>query len=677
MTDDRRQEIIDQFEGGTQKVFARVRYEDDDGVWRTIPDVSENGITTTKDTTINKYSSVNLTPKCSTCSFTVLNKDFEYSEGSGSTKEGVLRAERKVELWFGVGLPTYGDEYETDGVRISDAFCFFTKYEDGALVLDKTNSSGNADDYFQSIFDTLYDSGLYDASTYTKTGYAVCTFDSVEEGKYGLYALSASVTANTTNITILYRFVDLESDTGAWTEWGASSNGTSTISIEQLFEKRYLQIAFVFASPRWSALDAISAVTLTVKSKVEWIKDGTFYLDEPDYKEPAVNVMPTVSCTGRDAWKQAIESEYNIPAYTAVYYDTIIKSLCDIFAIPYTSESIADLSSFGAVTLTAGYTTTVTLDTILNDIMEIIGPDYLMWIDKDGYLHCELKPTSYQCDHVFDYRFYKEAIKTKLTDIQLKKVSLDSSEESLLAEELLGEDNYTAAGQYTISWSGEATAKRYEFSFVSGESDYIHFYLDSWTVESGTFTIQQTVGSDAFEVNVKVYGCKYASTVPDASAQATSTTNTESNSGCSVTLINPLVDSNATATRIVEALLAAREEVQYQVIINFNLLFPLSDINEQALLLSRALFDNNIYLITGISQTYDGSASARTTITLTDTGKNFSDNGSPSYDMNGLTEGEGDIMYDSGIIYDIDIFGNNKDTIDYSDMEDLYFSESA
>ena len=69
------------------------------------------------------------------------------------------------------------------------------------------------------------------------------------------------------------------------------------------------QIAIIIDGISWADDIRLNSIILTKSSYAEFIKNNTFLLDDPIFVEPKSPGMPTVECSGRDAWKRAIETD--------------------------------------------------------------------------------------------------------------------------------------------------------------------------------------------------------------------------------------------------------------------------------------------------------------------------------------------------------------------------------
>jgi hypothetical protein len=663
--------------GDTANFRSKVTWFDPDDNEYVLNDVAD-GITTSKETESPQYANYDRKPSASSCSFTVINTNGDYSTESDDAKSTILQKDRKVAIYFGILLDAVGNSTNYDiGLNNIDAKFFYTKYNVGGYVeLDATNASAITDENYQDVFDVYYDSINYGDGTYTPSGYAVYTFDRIDK-IYECFE-SISVTCNSTKGKIYYRlvndlnYVDEILDDGkestSWTYGTDTINGTQTIDID-MCGYRYIQVGIILYSDTWGDGVQISLVRLTYQSYVQWFKDNTFLLDDPEFIEPADPEIPYVNCTGRDAWKRAIETEINLPDLSAgVTIDELIKTICDTANIEYTLTSIADLSAFGDRVLADGLGEMTRIDEIFEYLMQIVGSAYQMWIDLDGYLNVGEKPDDYLVDFVFNYVNYVSASKKFNRSKFLKRITFLTDTQSIDVEEVLKSETYTTAGTKVVDWS------------VAGESQSITPVV---TVNSGSCTVtlsgidlaSQTatfvITGTTFNVTIDIYGYLYASSVPDFYGEAANLTNLAANNGNSVVVVNPLIISNTEATRMADDYMSAYGDPAYSISLKYCFLMPLLEINDQIMMWSRRFYDENLYIITGVTNVYNIS-SAYTEFILSDTGRKLSQEGTFVYDRNGYNIGADDIQYDAGFLYDMDLTRGGIDINIYDTMIKFY-----
>ena len=196
--------ILRKLKSSNCKGKVQVQY-DNNGTWTTLNDIDEGkGINWNKSSKKYKYASFSLTPACSDISFTILNKNGKYSEGSGDSLAGIIDLDTKIRLKAGYELPGIsGSTDETLTLNGAEAFYFYTQYSGGKIILDEAGTYNGADIYFQDLFGTYGDVKYSDLPGYTATGYYLITRDF--EGDDYVNINTITVNCNNTSGTIYWR----------------------------------------------------------------------------------------------------------------------------------------------------------------------------------------------------------------------------------------------------------------------------------------------------------------------------------------------------------------------------------------------------------------------------------------------------------------------------------------
>ena len=543
--------------------------------------------------------------------------------------------------------------------------------------MDDSNTNGNSDIYFTDYFTQTYGEGAtYGDGEYEKAGYYVYYFDLQKKGWN--VGQSVSITTNNANGKIYYRlFNDIslanygDTDTSTdWTELGSTVNGTISYSFSTNAE-RYIAICVLWDGVSWTNAE-ISDMTLTYTSYVEWIYYDIFELDQPTFEEPQEPEFLYISCIGRDAWKKAIETQINLVDLTAgKACDQLIKDICDQIGISYTGTSIADLSGFANRTLSTGYGDSkenknlpYAVD-VFENIMEIINQGstkYQMYIEydvslDDSILYVQPKPSTYASDFVFDYRHFVEmGTLRKNYDKVLKRITFITDQKNVNAEETLSTDNYTTAGQKTISWSGDAEYKSYTITLNSGTLPTIT--LD----EVNPTSLKMTLGSGTFDITVVTKGNKWSS-APTFEGESIDHDNMINNVGTTSRIINPLIISDAEAGNIAQAFIDDNGDPVWE---SNNIRYPylnlVLEINDMCFLWSRSVFTDDLRYITGYTYFWSSEPQDYSVFNLDDSGLDFSDEGDFVYDRDLYNTGN-PIGYDTGYLYDMrfGVYGKESD----------------
>jgi hypothetical protein len=668
-TIDRTEQIVQKLKSSNCKAEMQVQW-DNDGTWQTINDIDgKRGVAMSKKAIRHKYANFSLIPLASTINFNVLNKSGEYSEGSGTALENALIIDRKVKVNMGYILPTTLQDPVTTSLTLNEAgkgFYFYTQNSGGSVILDSVNSGASVDINFQDLFSIYYDAELYDSKNYTPTGYyKYIGFDTGGKGWKNIEEIT--VTANTTKGTIYYRTYNETAEatqrkkSTQWHNGGSTINGTQTVTVDK--NDRYLDIAVVLETELWTDTASVTAMTVKTDDYIEWVFSDVYYLDTPQQIDPK-DGFSLVQCKGRNIWKRAIETDVNLSDLSAgVSLDQLVKDIADIIGLPYTASSIADLSSFGNRTLSTGYGDSVKADKVYTDIMTIIQDDYQMYMEydettDDNVLFVQLKPTVNEANWVLNYQDYTSMKKKKDYGRLLKRITVVSNTEVVDAEILLDSDvTQTSTGAKQFTWSGEAIYKRVEFT--TSDSGFT-IEIDNVSNESLDYTI--TAGTGTGTWTAKVYGNKFDSTVPTAFGEAMNSANMINGDGITARLENKLVLSDAECETISEGFVSAFGNPTYQANVLWPYLNLILEINDQAMIWSKNLFTDDLYIINGYTIKWNNYADSIDFI-LEDSGRNFSDDGDFIYDRSLYNVTQIDIEYDKGFVYDM-VYGVNGEPSD-------------
>lgn len=502
--------ILKQLSPNAKSVVTLEVYDDTNEEYVVLDDFdSQRGVTWTVSGKKQKYAAFSFLPLAGTIDFSVINKDGEYSEGSGTAKEGLIDNEKKVRLKAGHLLSTTGASdtstlnlNDTSGLTVKSYF-WHTEYTTGGVVSVSAVAGSSSAVHFSDLS--------------TLDAYTVQTYDSLGRGYHDI--TSFDITCNHTQGTVYWRAFNATgnlgySETANWTNAGATVNGVKTVTVGK--NTRYLQVAVVYTELTFydDSLD-VSDITITYAPYVEWILTSVYYLDTPKFNDPPAPEMPMIKCKGRDALKRGISSDINLPDLSAgKAVDDLIKDICDQVNIPYSATSIADLSSFSNRVLEEGLRTTTKAVDVFEYCMQIINPSrYQMYLEYDAdedenVLFVQLRPNIVEANGAFSFRNYiSVGDSSKNADQILKRITVLTENVEVNPELLLGTGSYTTSGTKTITWTGNAEHKR----VVVTNADLMTFKDVEVTPTSFQFFIETITGT----VTVKVYGSKWAG-LPDS-----------------------------------------------------------------------------------------------------------------------------------------------------------------
>lgn len=644
--------------------FTKATYVDDNSVEQDFTIDLLYPISIKKMGRAPRYANINYDPAAAECEFSVLNKEGIYSpKNTSSSLRDVFKRDRVVKFYEGKWI---SDSPSTESTAIDFETATIQHYyttlggSDAYIQNDISNSEGEEVKHFTDLFDPLYDSETYDDSTYTPDGVAVITKDLGFTAREIISSLD--IACDATGVSVYYRIdynTDYFSETTTISDWtyaGELENGTVSLSLNGGQGGRALQIAFLFNSGDWFNSPQISSVSVNYTTYVEWVLLGSFYLDDPKFKDAKSPKISTIKINGRNAWKRALDYKINLEDLSSgVTLHQLIKDVCDVSGISYTASSIADLSSFGNRTLSGGYKDQVTPAQIFQNILQIIGKTYRMSIDDENVLYVSLRPTNYDVNFVFSFKNYVEAEQKEQSDRQILRLTMQTDNQVLDASALLDSDTFVASGDQTLSWSGGAVAKYYTYTLNSGD---LAISSVEYNNESAVFTL---IGSGS--ITISIYGSKFQSTEPDYYGEAVNSTNIENNIGSAFREINPLLISDAEAKSIAKNFVDEFGDPEYNVKIKDAYLNGLIDLNDQVLIVSENFLETQLYEVLSIEHEIDSEVSKITKFELIDTGRDITDQGDLIWDRALFGTGA-NLTWDSGIIWDANYpIGTTADTI--------------
>ncbi len=647
-TDEAKQKL----KGSNCHSYTKAYYVDDNGVDQLLDDLTYP-IKIKKYSEPPKYANVAYNPAAAECEFHVINKGGIYSpKNTDSDLNDVLVRDRVVKFYDGKYLQSLTTE-SSKSINLATAYLFYTKFtlNSGGSVstinIDRSNTAGNADIYFTDWF-PYYDAHKYGSVNYSPDAY--CLFKIDRENQFAEKFTKFVINANSTKGTIWYKVGNDENEMKAtgissgWISGGSLVNGDATITINKE-RGRYLWVAVIYEIFDLSTDVQINSLTFYYQEHIEWTLLGTFLLDDPGFPDEQSPKISVIKCNGRNAYKKALETKQNIEDLSAgVSLDALIKTLCDLGGITYTSTSIDSLSSYGNRTLDVGYGDEESIDVIFEDIMTIIGKDYRMRIDDQNVMYVEARPTGYLADWVFSFKRYKQANQKFVGNKQLQRFGIVTNQKVLGALEELSEDTFLSGGAHTATWSGNAMAKYWIITVNAGDG-----YIDS--VKFNPTSAVYTLLGSLINVTVKTWGCKYSSGEPTYMGEAANVDNIEANNGFRSRTINPLMISNAECKSTAEDKISEFGVPAYDIDLTSNYLNMLVEMNDQVVFLSEDTLEDSLFEVKGIEYVINSEVDKRSMFKLTDTGRNWSDQGAIVWDRN-LYGNSTTWKLDVGIFYD-------------------------
>jgi len=634
-------------------------------IWEIINDVDVGrGIDFSQSAKVEKYSTYGLTPEAGEIQFSVNNFLGQYSPGAPGKFADFLQIGDRVRLRGGyyVQSETTTVEEDLSIAGISSDF-YYTIANNGNIWPDMNNSSGRVDDFFTDFFrvgtDLTYADLFGSSDGYTPSGYWSYTYDT----NYISAAVFTNfkVSANTAGWRVYYRAYNGPSDiipkidSTSWTLAGHTINGEASFDISQ--SKRYLQIAVLFDGITWTQNAQITGGSVKYTTYIEWLYNSVYTLDKVAYDEPQAPNIPQIKCTGHDAYKKANDMSTTLKDLTGLGLDDLVKYLCDYCGILYSSDSIADLSSFGDRTLATGLDSKKKVSDVFAWVMAILNKDgfkYTMYLKydetlDDNIMFVQSAPALYEADFVFDYRNYnKIGSREKDNQSQTQRLTVKDDAGDSETEEVLSVDVFTGNGEINLKWVDNAQSKWLQFSQTNG----FHIDVLEWNTTNIKLEVSNHPGG---AVTVTTHGKKW-DTPPTYQGEYANGPNMLNRLGQQLTLEIPILISNTEARDVAKGLTDKYGGLFWSIkrlswpYINFFV-----ELNDMVMMWTRYLWMDDLHFVVKINHHWDMSnnPSQKTSYQLHDSGLNFRDLGSFVYDNDKHSIKGQQILYNTGWVHDM------------------------
>ncbi|KKK97816.1 hypothetical protein LCGC14_2648960, partial [marine sediment metagenome] len=300
-------EITQRVKSSQGHSFTQAFYIDDNGD-EILFEALQYPVNIKKETKPPRYANVNYEPAVASVTFNAINEEGQFSPKNISSELNDVLVRDRVFKFYDLQKTTLTKPEETKEIFLTESFLYFTKLDSSNdVILDIANASGNQELFFNDLFDTPYGSVVYGSETYDPQGYFVVTED-VGSNKIEKWT-GINVTTNSVDADIYWRVGNSEielnikaSTTASWNFAGATVDGVKTISIN-IENAKTLQVAVIFRAPAWDSDIKVSKVELSFIPLIEKILIGTFFLDDPNFKDRASPSLSVVGVTGRNAYK--------------------------------------------------------------------------------------------------------------------------------------------------------------------------------------------------------------------------------------------------------------------------------------------------------------------------------------------------------------------------------------
>lgn len=612
----------DEAGGSTSKPIVRTQYYDDiDSEWKDFEDVQSRAITLSNQN--KRYASWSFVPPSKELSLVLNNFDSVYSTGSGNPKARILKKNLKVRCFSGYELSATGSNSYTDDFS-TNLKTYHVWATGGKLYSSIASASGTISKY--ADFNN-YDRFNYDTRTYSGLGYYHKTYE-LSSTAYDSFNKIDLVTSSN-KFSVKWKV-----DSLGWSPYWACSTGSNSFVIDSIPASK-LEYIVRFEDSVWSTASNISSIKVHTKRKGYLFERGTFLCDEPEYGD-------TVQVKGRDYLKKALETEVNLPAYSSTNLETFISGIFDRCSIPY------DTALWGTITRTV--TVSSALAESLNNISGWKALDYAMdalnagdddWritTEPDGKLSVKLIPTATeQADYSISYFPNIENISKNFdSDKQLQRITALNKDVIVNSETLIRTLSGTATSS---SWGTGALYVRYvdNVGNLASETGRTNTAID--------FTFSGTASH-----NVSIYGCFPKNAITnEVWAERGNALNVVNNDGQTYKVINPLL-SQGLCNSLVDYMIDLWGEPAKKIELTMQT-NPYLELNDSVVVFDKYTYTDDIYLINEIQESWTEPV-LKDTIILSDRGVEL---GQFIWDRNGVTEGNNDLSYDFGFVWDQDL----------------------
>lgn len=369
-----------------------------------------------------------------------------------------------------------------------------------------------------------------------------------------------------------------------------------------------------------------NGVALSTGNREIKLYTSVFWLDDVRFN---VNntAIDTISCTGRDKYREAIEKDVFIGDLSSgVAIDALIKQVCDQIGISYSATSIVDLSSFGNRTLPGGLEDAKKADEIFEELMAIINKSgssgYQMYMEydetyNDNILYVQPLPSLYEADFAFTEREIIEIASFKRNrDRFLQRMTCFDKKRVPNEREQLASATYTTDGTKTLTLSKDSLFRSYDYTVNTGSPTVS---LTSVSADELVFEVSNT-GS----VTITVYGTGF-NTYPTYSGEFISHTNMVANIGQTAQIESLFFESDDECADVAKGFVEKFENPDKEA---RNLVYPYLNVflqnNDMIFPFIRNFFEYDLYYIVGIKHSWSFQSES-TSFDFQDSGLNWDD----------------------------------------------------
>lgn len=638
--------------GPVSKPVIKTEYSKDNGVtWHEFEDVEAREIKLGSEN--KRYQSYSFMPPVKEMNLTLNNFNQPYSTGSGDPKASILDKNVLIRCWSGYELATGSEMSDVDDFSSNTKFVH-VRTSGGKLYSDVTSYTGTWDT--AAGIDNFYDSNSYGSTTYEYLGYYKKAFD------LGFAEVAdpmrIEIVSSSNKFAFKYRVSDKSTFTGSvWGQYQQLATGTNVFNLTADEYDRYTQMILRFDATDWSTADNISSITLYKYQKTQLFQQGVFIIDDPEYNEK-------VSVKGRDYLRRALETEIQVPTCSNRSVTNVLADALDRCGVPYATATW----QIPAINLSLNATLAEDMQDasgwqVIDYCMDAINAtadNYIFRFNGTGQAEVKLVQTDSEADFIAHYFYNIEDISKSFDgDKQLQRATVVNKDIPVNAETLLRTLTGTTASTTLYATHAAALYVRYEDdnSIITAESSRTNTAC-AWTVNSGA------------AYTVRVYGCTPKNAITEEVwGEAGNSDNIINGNGSTYKKINPYLDATLCkrwAEKMRDNYSTPAKKITLTMVAH-----PLLELNDKIAVFDKYTYTDDIYNLTEIVENYSEPA-LKQTLTMRDASVDL---GSIVYDRNGVNAGVNDILYDSGIVYDMDIsISAQSDTASYANTKEVQFS---
>jgi hypothetical protein len=627
--------ILSQLDGAVCRQRTKTEYYDDStSTWTEFDpkDIESRSIQTS--TNNDRYQVTSFLPPSRKMSLTLNNFNQQYNTGAGDPKSDILKKNLLIRAWSGYDLTfiatmgSFNDDFTTRTKFVH------TNLVSGCVVPDVTDFTGS---YDTAAFVNVYDSNTYDTNTYTGLGYykKTLTLPSLSSKQK---ATKLVLHTSTNRHNFKYKASPYSDFFGAdWSTFSSIATGANTKTLDADYDTNYIQYLLTYEGSTFTDAFSLCTATLFYEDKTWLKKQGVYIIDDPKLGEKA-------TITGRDYLRKALETEINMPPFTAnTSITTLFSKVLDRCNIPY------DTSDWDATSTTASITSgdhsglnNISGYKMMDLLMDYINAGDDNWqfqFTDNGKAVLKNVPSREEVDFVVNanVNILGNATKSTDSDKQIQRITMLNKNITVNAESTLA--------TYTSTSTASLYATYAQALYVRYEDDNDIILTESY--RSNTAVRFTTKVSKPY--TIRIMGCTPKNAITDeVYAVRGNSNNIIANDGTTYKNTNALFNQDACneyCDYVINTFGDPQKTVNYKQWSN-----PFMELNDNVSFFDKDTSSNSIFNITSINESWTPPA-LNETVKLQDTGTLLTN---MVWDRNGMSKGLNDLRMDTGVVWDMD-----------------------